>query len=277
MKTGKNKSTPKKLLLEAVKPPENTESEIVADGGALLWLCNWRKGEKFRKIFYLYIDKCRKFNINTVVFDGYNKSIKDATHKERSSKMSLVVEISDGNACPSDRAEFLTNKQKFVNSLACKLEPHGFKAVLCPSDADTTIVKTYLQLQDKPVTVLADNTDMFCLHHMYYSNNKNETSLRNMTIKSNKDERVSHNINDIIRSNKKEYLEHILFCHVFTGCDTTSQIHNFAKFLASLKCRRTCNIFQNSFTKPVLQSMKLEMKVFEFLNYFIQQLSTYNK
>ena len=41
--------------------------------------------------------------------------------KERSNKMSQVVEISDGNACPSDRAEFLTNytnKQKFVNSLA---------------------------------------------------------------------------------------------------------------------------------------------------------------
>ena len=40
------------------------------------------------KIFDLYIDKCRKFNINTVVFDGYNKSTKDATHKERSNKMS---------------------------------------------------------------------------------------------------------------------------------------------------------------------------------------------
>ena len=221
-------------MLEGVKPTENTESEVVADGGALLWLCNWRKGEKFSKIFDLYIDKCRKFNINTVVFDGYNKSTKDATHKERSNKMSQVVEISDGNACPSDRAEFLTNytnKQKFVNSLARKLELHGFKAVLCPSDADTTIVKTCLQFQDKPVTVLADDTDILCLllHHMYHSNNKNEIYLKNMTIQSNKDERVSYNINDIIRSTKKEYLEHLLFCHAFTGCDTTSQIHNFGK------------------------------------------------
>ena len=93
--------------------------------------------------------------------------------------MSLVVEISDGNACPSDRAEFLTNytnKPKFVNSFARKLELHGFKAVLCQSDADTTIVKTCLQFQDKPVTVLADDTDILCLllHHMYHFNNKNE-------------------------------------------------------------------------------------------------------
>ena len=116
--------------------------------------------------------------------------------------MSQVVEISDGNACPSDRAEFLTNytnKQNFVNLLACKFELHGFKAVLCPSDADTTIVKTCLQFKDKPITVLADDTEILCLflHHMYCSNNKNEIYLKIMTIQSNKDERVSYNINDI--------------------------------------------------------------------------------
>ena len=124
-----------------------------------------------------------------------------------------------------------TNKQKFVNSLAPKLELHSFKAVLCPSDADTNIVKTCLQFQDKPVTVLADDTDILCLllHHIYHSNNKNEIYLKNMTIQSNKDERVSYNINDIIRSTKKEYLQHLLFCHAFTGCDTISQIDNFGK------------------------------------------------
>ena len=109
MRTARNKYTLKIFLLEGVKPTENTESEIVADGSALLWSCNWRKGEKCSKIFDWYIDKYRNFNINTAVFDGYNKSTKDAKHKERSNKMSQVVEISDGNACPSDRAEFLKN------------------------------------------------------------------------------------------------------------------------------------------------------------------------
>ena len=98
--------------------------------------------------------------------------------------MSQVVEICGGNVCPSDRAEFLTdytNNQKFANLLACKLELHDFKAVLCPSDADTTILKTCLQFQEKPVTVLADDTDILCLllHHMYYSNNKSEIYLKN--------------------------------------------------------------------------------------------------
>ena len=37
MRTANNKSTLKKFLLEELKPTQNTESEIVADGGALLW------------------------------------------------------------------------------------------------------------------------------------------------------------------------------------------------------------------------------------------------
>ena len=65
--------------------------------------------------------------------------------------MSQTVEISDGNACPLDQADFLTkytNKLSFVNSLVYKLELHGFKAVVCPSDALTTIVKRSLHVQD---------------------------------------------------------------------------------------------------------------------------------
>ena len=48
-------------------------------------------------------------------------------------------------------------------------------------------------------------------------------------IQSSKDERVSYNINDIISSTKKEYLEHLFFCHALTSCNRTSQIHNFGK------------------------------------------------
>ena len=67
-------------MLEGVKSTENTENKFIADGGALLLLCNWKKGGKFSKIFDMYINKCSKFNINTVVFDGYNKLTKNATH-----------------------------------------------------------------------------------------------------------------------------------------------------------------------------------------------------
>ena len=172
-----------------------------------------------------------------------------------------------------------TNKQKFVNLLARKLELHGFKAVLCPTDVDTTTIKTCLQFQDKPVTVLADDTNTLCLllRHMCYSKNKNDFYLNNMTIQRNKDERVSYNINDIIRSTKKEYLEHLLFFHAFTGCNTTSPIHNFGKKSIFSKLKMS-KVLQHPSQQPsATQSMKLEMQVFEFSNYFIQQLLTYNK
>ena len=70
MRTAKNKSTLKNFLLKGIKPTVNTESKIVADGGGLLWFCNWRKGEKFSKKFDLYMDKCRKFNINPIQDGG---------------------------------------------------------------------------------------------------------------------------------------------------------------------------------------------------------------
>ena len=100
--------------------------------------------------------------------------------------MPQIIEISDGNAWPLDEADVLMNyikKQSFVNLLVYKLELHGFKAVLCPSDADITIEKTSFQVQNHfTVTILADDTNSFCLllHNIYYSNNKNEIYIKNM-------------------------------------------------------------------------------------------------
>ena len=57
----------------------------------------------------------------------------------------------------------------------------------------------------------------------------NEIYIKNMWIQSSKNKRISYIIHDIINSTEKEYLENIVFCHTFTGCNTTSQIHNFGK------------------------------------------------
>ena len=156
--------------------------------------------------------------------------------------------------------------------MPCKLELRGFKAVFCPSNADTTIIKTCLQFQDKPATVLADDTDILrlFLHHMYLLNSKNEIYLKNMTIQSNIDERVNYNINDIISSTKKEYLEHLLFCHAFTGCYTTSQIHNFGKksIFSKLKMSKDLQHLSEQFyqaSATVNEIGNASIRVFELL------------
>ena len=98
-----------------------------------------------------------------MVFDGYASSTKDATHKSRSAKVSQVVQIHDDNLFPCDWTEFLSsyvNKQSFIDCLGKKLEGNGFKVVYCLGDADTTIIKTALNLVHGPVTILADDTDI---------------------------------------------------------------------------------------------------------------------
>ena len=50
-----------------------------------------------------------------------------------------------------------------------------------------------------------------------------------MRVESSKDEIICQNIEDVIATYPKQQLEHKLFGNVFTGCDRTSQIHNFMK------------------------------------------------
>ena len=97
MRTTKNKSVLKHFLLEGVKPSENIDSKIIADECPVLQLYKWTKGEKFSKIFEMHIDRCRKFNFNTVVFNWYNKLLKMLHTKQDLTKciklLKLVMKI----------------------------------------------------------------------------------------------------------------------------------------------------------------------------------------
>ena len=187
MRTPKNKSTLENYLLKGVLTSEGVNGTKVADGGALLWCCNWSKNEKFRNIFQKFVNKCFSEKFDIVVFDGYTSSTKDVTRKSRSTKTAQTIEIDDDNVCTYDRNDFLTNytnKEMFVTILATKLEEIGIKVICCPCDADTIIVKTALECQSKPVTVFSDDTDILCilLHHLQFTGiNASDVLLKNMT------------------------------------------------------------------------------------------------
>ena len=96
------------------------ETIKIADGGALLWCCNWKKNQSFQTIFKMYADFLCFLKITVVVFDGYLLSTKNVTHQKRSGKVSSTVEIKETNNCPTDRNNFLTNyanKGSIVKSL----------------------------------------------------------------------------------------------------------------------------------------------------------------
>ena len=141
------KSKLKTYILNKAQPTQQPASTKIIDGGALLWCCDWKKNEQFHLIFEKYTSLLKHLDVNIVVFDGYNMSTKDATHQKRSGTVSQTVEIHDQYHCPSERKVFLsnyTNKENLVMALATKLELDGFEVVLCPCDADTTIVKVVL-------------------------------------------------------------------------------------------------------------------------------------
>lgn len=104
-------------------------------------------------------------------------------------------------------------------------EANIIKAVLCPSDADTTIVKVALEYENRPVTIFADDTDILCLvlHHLYILRDHGDIYLKNMTRKNDAELRPCYRIQDIIDASESVHVEYILFCHAFTGCETISK------------------------------------------------------
>ena len=248
-----NKSKLESYILNKVQPTKEPVSTRIIDGGALLWCCDWKKNEIFHKIFEKYTSFLKYLEANIIVFDEYNLSTKDSTHQKRSGTFSHTVEIHDLHHCPAERKTFLSNylnKEKFVIALARKLELAGFKVVLCPNDADTTLIKVVLNSNSViPATVYSGDTDVLCLlvHHKRMDTNSPDIFLTNMTT-SKKTHRQCYRIQDIINELDDIVLTNLLFCHAFRGCDTTSAIHNFGKIsiftqLKSKKLKTAAAIF----------------------------------
>ena len=248
-------STKSKLrahLLSDITPCERNEqlqTFTVMDGGALLWLCDWKKGEKFSKIFSKYEKICNGLGVNAIVFDGYDQeSTKDSTRSNRSKTSSATVDIVSDSCCLSDRSTFLanySNRSSFVEKLRQRLFENGLTVHQAPSDADTTIVKTALRAEEmnpsiRRLVVLAEDTDILCLpiHHFKEPPQNFEILLQNVRLGSDDTKttramkkRLQYSLTDLLAVIDNVTKEFIRFGHAFTGCDCTSAIYNFRKAL----------------------------------------------
>ena len=149
-----------------------------------------------------------------------------------------------------------------------KFKKCGLRVVQCPSDADTTIVKTAVN-RSESVTVYSDDTDVLCLliHHFDPSLNK-EIFLCNMTKRTNQ-ARECFSIRSLIEDMDVNNLRYLLFAHAFTGCDTTSAIHRFGKLsifkkLTSAQVSQIANEFYESEKLPE-DIGDITIRLFEFL------------
>lgn len=67
----------KLFLLENIPTVDKTRTKSIADGGTLLWCCDWRRNEPFDAIFKKYVNFLVYLQIDIVVFDRYEISTKD--------------------------------------------------------------------------------------------------------------------------------------------------------------------------------------------------------
>ena len=92
---------------------------------------------------------------------------------------------------------------------------------------------------------------------------------------------MSYNIHDIINSIEEEYIEHLLFCHAFTSCDTTAHLHNFGKksILSKLKMSKDLQLLSKKFLPKQCHSQwnrKWNILIFWITSFVIFQLATNN-
>ena len=244
---------------------ESDEKEIVADGGALLWTVDWKRGEKFEEIFNKYTNKCKLIGAKNLVFDGYEKSTKCEARNKREKSNSQTVVIQTDSSCLSDRSTFLKNyenKANLIQHLMEFLPKKGIRALQAPADADTKIVATALEIIEEgkaeKVEILADDTDILCLliHHCAKSKSDRIILSNFVSSKSSSKLKERYHIKDVIKHHDKVTSDYILFVHAMSGCDTTSAIYNLGKktvlqkLIDSAALQETADVFYRKDVSP---------------------------
>ena len=125
---------------------------VIIDGGWLLRQCTWPKGDKWRDIIDKYCTRVkylgRSANKTVVIFDGYENSAKDHTHRRRQNQFCHDIKIREDMIPYTTKEKFLSNssnKSALVFMISTKLSVSNISSICCRDDADTTIVKESLQ------------------------------------------------------------------------------------------------------------------------------------
>lgn len=179
-----------------------------------------------------------------IVFDGYPDNItlagtKTAERLRRTTTGRSADIIFNETTILTDisKEKFLANKNnksRFVTMLKKNLEDSGFSVKQAWEDADVEIVQTAVEISSRydSVVIVGEDIDFLVIQtslQKQYSNiyfkkpGKGSTAMAPYSSKSFKHE--------------KKIVEHILFLHAFSGCDTTSAVFNAgkAKLISVLK------------------------------------------
>lgn len=216
-------------------PSASHTSSFVLDGGALLHRVFWN-GETYMDVINQYRTYVHHhYGVCSVVFDGYqSKSTKDHEHSRRSQVHQKCPDIAftEDNTVHVGQHFFLTNsnnKERLIDLISKYLKQDGHDVRQCDNDADTAIVDVALEYacSGKPVTVIAEDTDILVLLVYFWNSEMAEISMRCQSRKG-----CQLKVYDIARLAQgldNKVVKNILFLHAWGGCDTTSATYNHGK------------------------------------------------
>ena len=210
------------------------ECAMILDGGALLHRIPWNKGSSFKDITGSYLtyltSNFLSVDTMTVVFDGYQSSTKDHTHKKRQPIRGMEIQFDGESKLLCKKATFLSNpinKSRFVRMLSESLKRADVRVLECAADADVSIVTTAMQeVQQMNTTVVGDDTDLLVLliHYVYQAG---KLSHKMNLYRAGSDSCVD--ITLLLDKMPSHLVQCILAVHAASGCDTASATFGMGK------------------------------------------------
>ncbi|CAG9833794.1 unnamed protein product [Diabrotica balteata] len=234
---GMRKET-KSSLYKAFTPTEQTEfndTKYVIDGDFLLHRVKWRQGQTYADICSSYVSYVKSnYKLSAiVVFDGYPDEACGSTKRlERlrraQRKQSAAISLTEIMVPIVSQDSFLANpkiKSRFISMLMEKLHDAKIYLKQAVEDADILIILTPLEMapSNEHVTVLGEDIDLLP------GKGKVSQSLYNAHLTA-----------------EKILLNHILFLHAMSDCNTTSALFNQGKlkFLKVLQKNKDLQLVQ---------------------------------
>ena len=148
-------------------------------------------------------------------------STKDDENARRAQKKCHDIDVKEINHCPVTQDRFLSNEKnmsQFIVLVSEYLRNDHREVINCEGEADTTIVETAISkaaTSPNSVVVVADDTDIavMLMYHWKYS----ITDVIFYLERSQQGWSM-----ELVTPTVAEIKEHLLFIHVWTGCDTVS-------------------------------------------------------
>jgi hypothetical protein len=228
----------KSSLYKAFKPePDLTILDsciqYVVDGGFLLHRVVWTKGHTFSHICQSYIEYVQRKYMATavVIFDGYSDTeigTKDMEQMRRSEKQSSVeIQFNETMVPTVSQGKFLSNsknKQRFINMLRTKLTAAHIENKQAIEDADSMICNTAqcLSLEHDLVVLVGEDIDLLVILI-------GTQSPDNLYFFKPGRGKVAPIVYHPQTTTETSLVEHMLFIHAISGCDSTSALFQQGK------------------------------------------------